>query len=462
MPKPSGAGGGGGKNTTPPPPPDGALVGTEGADFLEGTALDDILWSLGGNDEIYGYAGNDTIEAGAGDDTIDGGDGDDVLNGGDGADLFIGSAGSDTIDGGGGTNAVLYYADSEDDYTITAITEEVTRGKKVYEEIVGYQVAANDGSGDVDTITNVSSVTVFVGPAPGTITTQGDFSFVDRDATVTINVLENDYLEGGNLGEGLTVTGLSDIQLDIDGDGQWDTDFIDETVAFADYANGVTLSDGSILTVLADGTMTWDPNDVYDIDTGEIPTISFWYEASDGTATEYGDVTFAVSYPAPPGDIDFETMTPALDPFTAEIVGYNNYYDGPNESYVISQLSSATNWFELRDEEANGDYDYDDDGDDEFRVWTEADGTTHELNVTHEFQDPFDLGGMTITGLDEGEEAIFTFADASGNATGTVTVTSDDLTPDNILEFLNATNVEQFSVEAGEGDEFFIDDIFFL
>lgn len=461
MPKPSGNGGGGGKNNTPTPP-EGALVGTDASEVFEGTGLDDIIWSLGGNDEVYGFAGNDTIEAGAGDDTIDGGDGDDVLNGGDGGDLFIGSAGSDTIDGGAGNNALIYYAESEDDYTITEITETVNRGKKVIEEIVGYRVAANDGSGDVDTITNVDSVTVFVVPPQGAITTQGDFSFVDRDSTVTINVLENDYLEGGNLGEGLTVTAITDIQLDIDNDGEWDTNFIDESVPFADYAGGLTLSDGSILTVLADGTMTWNPNDVYDTDTGETPSISFWYEASDGTTTEYGDVTFSVTYPAPPGDIAFETMTPALDPITAEIVGYNYYYDGPNESYIVSQLSSGTGWFEQRDLSANGNYDYDNDGDDEFRVWTEADGTTHEMNFTHEFNEPFDLGGMEITGLDEGEEAIFTFADASGNAVGTVTVTSDDLTPDNILEFLNATNVEQFSVEAGVDDEFYIDDIFFL
>lgn len=460
MPKPSNAGGGGGKNT--PTPPEGALVGTENADLLEGTALDDILWGLGGPDEIFGFAGNDIIEAGAGDDTIDGGDGDDILKGGDGGDLFIGSAGSDTIDGGGGTNAVLYYGDSEDDYTITAITETITRGKKVIEEITGYEVAANDGSGDVDIITNVDSVTVFVGPAAGTIITQGDFAVVDRDDTVTLNVLDNDYLEGSALGEGLTLTALSDIQIDIDNDGEWDTNLIDETQPLSYYAGGGLLNDGSILTVSTDGTITWNPNDVYDIDTGETPTLSFWYEATDGTATEYGDVTFAVSYPAPAGDIDFETMTPALDPISEQVLGYNYYYDGPNDSYVVSQLSSGTGWFEKRDEAANGEYDYDGDGDDEFRVWTDADGTTHEMNITQEFSEPFDLGGMTITGLDEGEEAIFTFADASGNATGTVTVTSEDLTPDNILEFLNATNVEQFSVEAGADDEFFIDDVFFL
>ncbi len=159
-------------------------------------------------------------------------------------------------------NAVIYHADRDDDYTITAITETTTRGKKVMKEIVGCEVAANDGSRDVDTITDVDSVTVCGGPAPGTLITQRDFAFVDRDDTVTIKALENDYLEGGDLGAGLTVTAITDIQMDIDNDGEWDTNLIDETLAFADYVGGVTLSDGSILTVLADGTMTWNPNDV--------------------------------------------------------------------------------------------------------------------------------------------------------------------------------------------------------
>ena len=91
--------------------------------------------------------------------------------------------------------------------------------------------------------------------------------------------------------------------------------------------------------------MTWDPNGVYDTDPGQTPLISFWYEASNGTVTEYGDVTFAVGYPAPTGSIDFETMTPALDPISEVFFGGNYYYDGPDESYIVSQLSSDTNWF---------------------------------------------------------------------------------------------------------------------
>ena len=93
---------------------------------------------------------------------------------------------------------------------------------------------------------------------------------------------------------------------------------------------------------------------------------------------------------------------------------------------------------------------------------TTADGTTHEMNVKHEDNSPFNLGGMTITGLDADEEALFYFADAYGTILGSVAVTADDLDASNVLEFTNANDVIQFSVEAGAGDEFFIDDIFFI
>lgn len=462
MPKPNGNGGG--KNTTPQPPA-GAIVGLETDDVIDLTSSisstlgDDVIWSLGGDDSIEAADGNDTIEAGAGNDTIDGGLGDDLINGGDGADLIIGSAGSDTIDGGAGVDAVLYYGDASD-YNIVAITEIQGKGKKAQEVIVGYEVFALDGSGDVDTITNVESVTVVELPPTGAITTQGDFDFAPDGGSTTINVLANDYIEGGSLGEGLTVTGIIDIQLDVDGDGVNDNDVIPDGVDMSYFASGGILTDGSVLTVLADGTMTWEPSSGA---TG-LEVISFWYEASDGLGnTAYGDVTFQVSFPPPPGDIGFETMTPVYDEIYSTIFDVWSYADGPDGVYWVSQLTSFDNSFEERDPSGETiNYDYDGDGDAEFRVWTEGSGVTHEMNITHETTETFDLGGMTITGLDAGEEAMFVFADASGNAVGQVTVTDADLDANNVVEFTNATNVSQFSIVAGVGDEFYIDDVFFL
>lgn len=471
MAKPDKAGNGGG-NTGAATPPPGAIVGTDGNDLIlpgaspfGSTAMDDVIWTLGGDDFIDGGDGNDTIEAGSGNDTITGGAGDDVINAGSGGDIIYGSPGSDTIDGGDDRDPdIVQYEGTESvDYDVVYITEIVGKGKNATEVVTEIQVYALDGSGDVDILTNVDGVIFVEFPEPGAIITQGDFSFVRAGETVTVNVLENDYIEGGAPGTSLTVTDIVDILIDVNGDGVNDNNLIPDGVDMSFFETGGLLNDGSILTVSPDGTMIWDPNGVYDTDTGEPPVISFLYEASDGNGNSaLGDVTFQVTYPAPAGDITFDTMTPVYDPITAEIFGWHIYQDGPDGSYWVSQLSSATNYFEERDLAAGGNFDYDGDGDDEFRVWTEADGTTHEMNIKHADNSPFDLGGLTLIGLDEGEEATFVFSDASGNPLGQTTVTSADLDENGLLEFANATGIEQFNIIAGENDEFYVDDIFFV
>ncbi|MBP2296818.1 Calx-beta domain-containing protein [Azospirillum rugosum] len=67
---------------------DRSIVGTEGADTLNGGAGFDSLWGGGGNDVLNGLGSGDVLDGGAGDDT---------LNGGEGADLLIGGEGSDTF-----------------------------------------------------------------------------------------------------------------------------------------------------------------------------------------------------------------------------------------------------------------------------------------------------------------------------------------------------------------------------
>jgi hypothetical protein len=487
MPKSSSSGGG--KPNTTVTPPDGAIVGTDGADLITpftsgvaSTAGDDVIWSLGGNDEVDGGNGNDTIEAGAGDDTIYGGAGDDVINGGDGgdtiydgagndlinggdgSDVIVAGAGSDTIDGGTGSglDAVIYYGVVGVDYDYTVQTEIVGNGKKAHEVITGYTVTALDGSGDVDVLTNVDELIFIETPAAGDIITQGDLATAQYDGTVTVDVLANDYIEGGQPGEGLTISAIVDVQIDLDGDGINDLDLIPDGQPLSYYVGGGLLNDGSILTLNPDGTLTWDPNGVYDDNSGTQPVLTFWYEVTDGSGNhEYGDVTFGVTYPAQAGDIQFEDMVSVYDDFISEFLGIWIYQDGPDGSYWISQLTSGTNSFEPRDAGATS-YDYDLDGDDEFRVWTDPDGTTHEMNLVNENQSPFDLGGMTITGLDEGETATIVFSDAEGNIVGEVTVTAADLDENNVLTFTNATDVVQFNVIAGEGDEFYIDDVFLL
>ncbi|MDZ4194963.1 MAG: peroxidase family protein [Pseudomonas sp.] len=65
------------------------IMGTNVANTLNGTALDDHILGLGGNDVLNGLAGNDILDGGAGNDTLDGGLGADVMLGGLGNDIYI-------------------------------------------------------------------------------------------------------------------------------------------------------------------------------------------------------------------------------------------------------------------------------------------------------------------------------------------------------------------------------------
>ena len=472
MPASKKSGGGGKNNNATATPPAGAIVGTDGNDIITpsstligpATIGDDVIWGLGGDDSIDGGDGNDSIEAGDGNDTLFGGDGDDILNGGAGADVIYGGAGSDTIDGGDGTlDVVIYDGILDVDYSVTEITEVQGNGRNQQVVVIGYTVTALDGSGDVDTITNVEQILFVQTPQPGTIITQGDFEFAAFDTGATLNVLANDYIEGGNFGEGLTVTAITDLQLDVDGDGINDVDYIPDGVDISYFtdADGGILNDGSILTVNADGTITWDPNGIYDTPpaAGEDPyVLHFWYEASDANGNaEFGDVTFQVTYPAQPGTVQFEDMN-LYDAGLALLLGYYVYTDGPNGDYWVSQLNSATQYFEERDITAT-DFDYDGDGDEEFRVWTDIDGTTHEMNLHHADLDTFDFVSLKFTGLDAGESATIALSDTEGAIFDTLVVTDVDLDANGVYTLANGTGVGQFNVIAGVGEEFFVDDV---
>jgi Ca2+-binding RTX toxin-like protein len=122
-------------------------TGTESADYIIGSGLNEVIYGLGGNDTILAGDGHDIIVGGAGADLIYGGAGIDAVDytasgagvmiaighlglGGDAqgdfvasdieyvtgsyyADLLVGSAGSNTLDGKAG-NDLLYGLDGDD------------------------------------------------------------------------------------------------------------------------------------------------------------------------------------------------------------------------------------------------------------------------------------------------------------------------------------------------------------
>ncbi|MGL4965434.1 MAG: beta strand repeat-containing protein [Inquilinus sp.] len=77
------------------------IFGTDFADTLTGSAVDNQFYAGVGNDTLSGMAGTDVLVADNGDDVLDGGDGDDTLYGGAGADQLSGGAGVDYVAYGG-------------------------------------------------------------------------------------------------------------------------------------------------------------------------------------------------------------------------------------------------------------------------------------------------------------------------------------------------------------------------
>lgn len=91
------------------------LLGTSGANVMEGGGGNDRILGLEGNDTLRGGDGNDTLNGGIGNDTLRGDanedrlfgrEGNDDLDGGSGDDLVVGNEGNDTLNGSGGDDAI--------------------------------------------------------------------------------------------------------------------------------------------------------------------------------------------------------------------------------------------------------------------------------------------------------------------------------------------------------------------
>ncbi|MEO1681535.1 MAG: calcium-binding protein [Pseudomonadota bacterium] len=78
------------------------LFGTDDANLLVASLLNDVLEGRRGNDTLRGDDGNDTMRGGLDQDRLEGGDGDDSLEAGGGHDTVLGGDGTDTLLGGKG------------------------------------------------------------------------------------------------------------------------------------------------------------------------------------------------------------------------------------------------------------------------------------------------------------------------------------------------------------------------
>lgn len=81
---------------------DATVVGTNGANVLNGTAGADVIVGRGGNDTLNGKSGNDVLCGSGGNDAFRGGNGNDTLRGAGGRDALRGQRGKDRLSGGPG------------------------------------------------------------------------------------------------------------------------------------------------------------------------------------------------------------------------------------------------------------------------------------------------------------------------------------------------------------------------
>ncbi|MGH1446742.1 MAG: calcium-binding protein [Cognatishimia sp.] len=109
------------------------ILGGSGADVIDGDSGHDIIIGESGNDTIDGAGGNDLITGSSGDDEVDGnegndfvlgGSGDDNVHGGEGNDILDGETGSDTIRGGAGDDLIIgYFEDDQEAFDAMAPDE---------------------------------------------------------------------------------------------------------------------------------------------------------------------------------------------------------------------------------------------------------------------------------------------------------------------------------------------------
>jgi Ca2+-binding RTX toxin-like protein len=102
------------------------LIGTAGADRIEGAAGHDVIYGLGGNDTLLGWYGNDRLEGAAGDDVLYGSNGYDKVNGGEGNDSLHGGSDDDVLNGDAGADTL--YGDHGNDWLDGGIDNDILYG----------------------------------------------------------------------------------------------------------------------------------------------------------------------------------------------------------------------------------------------------------------------------------------------------------------------------------------------
>ena len=277
------------------------IIGTKRADNLSGSVSGDLIVSGNGADTIDAAGGNDIVEAGNGADTVFGGDGndtvfggngDDIVDGGIGNDLISGGRGDDDIDGGEGDDIVL--GGRGNDRLTGALGNDYLNGGKgidtavYFGDIRNYSFSferkwleiTDTANGDTDTVVKVEILEF----ENATIYLDGRNNGPIADDVVAA-VHEDGPAVGGNL--------LTDADaFDFDGDA---LSISAVEGSASNLGTQIVLASGALLTVLADGTYSYDPNGQFeDLNDGDTGSDSATFTISDGNDAVTRTVTFEI------------------------------------------------------------------------------------------------------------------------------------------------------------------------
>ena len=375
------------------------LIGGDGNDTLRGVKDDDLLDGGAGDDELDGGSGDDTLFGGTGNDELLGVSGNDSIDGGDGNDPIDGGSSEDTIDGGSGDDVVVF-AGSITDYVISTnggVTTVVGNGSQGTDELFDIETLVFDDytldltggnnapvayadafSGDEDTqITgnvladngngadfdfegdSLSVVAAIITTANGgTVNLLADGSFTyDPPAnfngpdSFTYTVTDGSLSSIGTVT--LTVNPVNDAPVAVDDafSGDEDTQIVGNVLA--DNGNGadsdvddgdslsvvaevITTANGGTVTLLADGSFTYDPAENFS------GTDSFDYTLTDGTLTDTGTVTLSVNAVNDPPVANADTANTAPDT-AVDINVLANDTDAEDDTLTVVSFTQGEN-----------------------------------------------------------------------------------------------------------------------
>ncbi|WP_112321557.1 hypothetical protein [Oceanibium sediminis] len=264
-------------------------------------------------------------------------------------------------------------------------------------------------------------------------------------------------------GDDIIVATLGNDSID-GGDGTGDT-LIYDLLFPADDTDGDGIADFSVSRIEKGKNVTYEVS--YTVDgvtqTDTVKNVEYII-FSDGTVLDTVNNVLDPGNPPPPpppapGTITFDAETPIN--FASTNGTLYDAYQSP-DGYIITQQTSATNGYE--DVGALADYDPSD-ADFEFRVFTDADGTTHEMAVIGSaLGETFSVTSVDLSGLEAGDVVEVYSYGFFGPSSVILSVTDGDIS-NGVLDLttlagFDSTDILQFSVVAVTADtEFYVDDL---